>query len=87
MIRVTLELISQRTGEVTHLGTVTLVNDGRLSKMTNGARANYYVRLSERADPQSSWRVGHVPNFPRRRLGAYDLLFQALRDTVGKRNP
>lgn len=50
------------------------------------ARGNYVVRLSIKGQPERIWKQGRVINFPRRKLGAYDLLYRALKDTVGERN-
>jgi hypothetical protein len=34
---------------------------------------------------RGAWRRGRVEHFPRHRLGPWDLLYRALKDTVGKR--
>lgn len=52
------------------------------------AIGNYSVQLmrsSERATP-GVWRSGSVRDFPRKKLSVYDLLFCALRATIGYRN-
>ena len=82
MIVVTVELLSAVTGARTHLGTAVIANDGR-GTVTSG---NYDVRLSKRGRPADIWRRGRVEGFPRKRLGAWDLLYRALRATVGGRN-
>jgi hypothetical protein len=88
VIRVTVELISAvHPARSRVLGIAEIANDGETSRASHGARGSYTVRLSKRA-PQTShtWRRGRVENFPRRRLGAWDLLYRALRATVGERN-
>lgn len=87
MIRVTVELISARTGEISHLGTAIITNDGTRSVESKGTRGDYLVTLSQRGRPETLWRKGWVRDFPRQRLGAFDLLYRALRATVGDRNP
>lgn len=82
MIRITIELLPK--GDETkkrHLGTAEIANIG--GSLTSG---NYAVKLSKWGNPKSTWRSGSVEDFPRQRLGAWDLLYRALRNTVGKRN-
>lgn len=82
MLRITVELLP--LGDETrarHLGTAIIANDATGSR----ARGNYTVRLSKRGQPKSVWRRGRVEGFPRQRLGAWDLLYLALRATVGDR--
>jgi len=88
MIRVTMELISARTGETELLGIAEICNDG------NGSQSigHYVAKLGKRGRPvlqdgRQIWRHGRVLNFPRLRLGAWDLLYRCLRSAVGDRNP
>lgn len=84
MIRITVELIpSLNPDQVQHLGTAIIANDGS-GTLTSG---NYTVRLSRRGAPLSVQHRGRVERFPRQRLGAWDLLYRALKATVGDRNP
>lgn len=82
MIRVTVELIPLGFLRPVHLGTADIINDG---SGTRGS-GNYTVRLSRRGQPTSIWKTGTVHGFPRLRMGAWDLLFRALREIVGGRN-
>lgn len=68
-----------------HLGTATIANDLSGTQDTG----NYHVMLSKAGRPKETWRRGRVEAFPRlsRRLGVWDLLYRALRDSVGERNP
>lgn len=83
MIRITVELVPYSAPhKPRHLGTAVIYNDGT-GTATVG---NYRVGLSKRGRPRSVWKEGRVRGFPRKRLGAWDLLFRALLTTVGKRN-
>ena len=83
MIRVTIELLPHGIeSKKCHLGTMTIANDGS-GDIENG---NYHVALSKWGRPNESWKQGIVKNFPRRRLGPYDLIYQALRNIIGNRN-
>ncbi len=86
MIRVTVQLCpggdesNPRT-----LGVAYIHNEGTGSADIG----NYGVRLMkspEYAKSTGVWRKGGVRGFPRKRLGPWDLLFRALRATVGDRN-
>lgn len=50
----------------------------------SATRGNYTTRLVN--SQGRLFRAGAVKNFPRKRLNAFDLLFRALRETVGSRN-
>lgn len=84
MIRITVELVSAiHPSRSKILGVAEIANDGT----GDSSVGNYTVRLSKRGRAISqTWREGRVLNFPRGRLGAWDLLYQALRACVGRRN-
>lgn len=65
-----------------HLGTAKIAND--LSG--DEEIGNYRVTLSKWGRPNQVWKTGRIERFPRRALGPWDLLFLALRATVGGRN-
>ncbi len=68
------------------LGEMRIANDGAGTH----ARGDYDVVLmkGERlAKRPGLWRRTRVVNFPRSRLGVYDLIFRALAASVGARNP
>lgn len=93
MIRITIELLpGGDESKARPLGAIGIANDGTGTK----ALGNYDVVLLH-SNGKEAWRTGRVEGFPRdgrlvntgeggRRLGAYDLLYRALRATVGKRN-
>lgn len=56
------------------LGKVIIVNNGE-GTLTHG---DYNVIMLTRHNPPRVWRRGKIENFPRQRLGAYDLLLRAL---------
>jgi hypothetical protein len=67
------------------LGTAYIANDISGDRTTG----NYNYRLMkspEYAKRPGVWKRGRVENFPRQRLGPWDLLFRALRDSVEYRN-
>ncbi len=82
MLRVTIELLPHGSeAHKRHLGTIEIANTGGTS-----TQGNYRARLSKRGKPNQIWKAGEVINFPRKRLGAYDLLYRALEAAVGERN-
>ena len=89
MVRVTVELLpfgreNDEKGKsiIKHLGTCRIVNDGTRSH----DRGNYKVTLSTFHSPKQVWKKGEVKDFLRIERGPWDLLYLALKDTVGKRN-
>ena len=82
MIRVTIELISARTGKTRHLGTALIANDGTGTKEV----CDYNFSLSKWGKPGQAWKKGRVTGFQRLKHGAYDLLYLALRAAVGSRH-
>ncbi len=83
MLRITIELLPKgRLDKARHLGTGYISNDGTGA----GGIGNYDVTLSQRGRPGCVWKRGRVIGFPRKRLGAWDLLFRVLQVTVGNRN-
>lgn len=88
MLRITVELVSARTGETKLLGVGTIANDGNRSAETEGKRGAYAASFSKWAPKENEvWVSGKVPDFDRLKRGPWDLLFVALRAAVGKRNP
>ena len=85
MIRITVELISANGAERDRvLGVAEIANEGTGTREV----ANYRVSLSKWAPKQGeTWKRGEVRGFPRLRLGVWDLLYCALREIVGGRNP
>lgn len=81
MVKITVELVSARTGQTKVLGTAIIANTGEGDESTG----NYSVTLN--GWNRKAWRRGKVLGFPRKRLGPWDLVFRALRETVGSRNP
>lgn len=56
------------------------------------ARGNYGANISKVAHFKALngggwWKQGKITDFPRTRLGVWDLLYRALRELVGERNP
>jgi hypothetical protein len=82
VIRVTVELLSARDGHSEILGVGYISNDGTGTT----ARGNYDVRLMRRGQDNILRETGRVEDFPRKRLLGWDLLYRALRATVGERN-
>lgn len=72
------------------LGRIEIVNDVKTT-MKDRSLGSYIVKLfksaSQGAKSPGIWRRGRVENFPRKRLGNYDLLYRALATLVGERNP
>ena len=85
MLRVTIDLLpSGDESRKRTLGVVEIAND-----LTGDIEfGNYDVRLMKSlvGKHTQTWKRGRVEGFPRERLGPYDLLYRALRATVGGRN-
>ncbi len=64
-----------------HLYTINIGNDGTGTP----TRGNYRAALS-RKGAKSVWKSCEVKNFPRKKLGVYDLLYRVLKKVVGNRN-
>lgn len=82
MIRVMVELIRAGDGEVMHIGTAIIAND-ETGDMNFG---NYSATFSQLGKPDRVWKFGNVKGFPREEREVWDLLYLALRTTVGSRN-
>ncbi len=82
MIRVTVELVSARTGLITHLGSATISNDGSGTPVLG----NYGFKFFKRGKARQIWKVGAIRGFPRKRLLVWDLLYLVLKEVVGQRN-
>jgi hypothetical protein len=83
MIRVTIELVPHGIeARKRHLGTILIANDAT-GTLTRG---NYRATLSQSGQPKRIWKSVHLTDFPRKALGAYDLLYRVLNATVSKRN-
>jgi len=65
-----------------HLGIAVIANDAT-GTPTIG---NYRVVFSKAGRPKAEWRRAAVSGFPRKRLGAWDLLYRCLKVAVGDRN-
>lgn len=66
------------------LGVAKIRNTGESGSLVFG---DYEVELKKWGPSGRRWRKGTVTRFPRLRLGPWDLLYRALRDCVGTRNP
>lgn len=88
MIRVTVELVSAiNPARSKVLGVAVISNDGEKTAV-KPARGNYNFALSMRAPfTNRVWKSGSIEEFPRKRLGGWDLLYRVLRAAVGERNP
>lgn len=83
MLRITVELVPY--GDETrkrHLGTCEIANDASGTP----TRGNYNIAFLQRGNARRVWKKTRVEDFPRTRLGAWDLLFRALQTIVGSRN-
>jgi len=88
MLKVIIELVPGGDEEKSRvLGVATISNDLVESSETNGRLGSYLVRLSKWAPNQNQiWKKGKVEGFDRKRKGPWDLLYVALRNTIGGRN-
>ena len=83
-IRIELWPYGDRT-QARAIGEAFIANDGSGSS----TRGSYDVRLMkspEYAKQPGLWKRGRIEEFPRQRLGPWDLLFRALRACVADRN-
>lgn len=75
MIRVTVELISARTGVTSEIGCMYLSNEGN---STDPKRGNYVVQVCRRGSRRDIQRRGRVENFPRKSYSIWRLVVRAL---------
>ncbi len=89
MIRVTVELCpGGDQSKPRLLGIALIANNVRDTVESGGARGTYLALFSKWAPKQDeTWKRGRVTGFDRVKRGAWDLLYLALRDAVGDRNP
>lgn len=90
MLRCTIELIPG--GIETHpgkkvLGVVEIANISELADISNYRVIAFKKPPASNPAQRTVWKTGYVLAFPRKRLGAYDLLYRALGKLVGDRNP
>ena len=82
MLRITIELVPlgiESRAKV--IATGTIANTGTGSPTCG----DYRIELRDAAGRK--WKRGHIEDFPRKRLLAWDLLYRALTELVGNRNP
>ena len=81
MLRVTIEFVPYGDESKAHvLHTAAISNDG----VGTPERGNYRYTLNSKQ--QRAWRKGRIKEFPRLRLGAWDLLYRVLAQAVSLRN-
>ena len=81
MLRITVELVPWGVeSRARIIATGTIANTG----MGTPTRGDYRIELRDAAGRK--WKTGHIENFPRKRLLAWDLLYRALGKVVGGRN-
>lgn len=79
MIRVTIELLSARTGRRTTLGVMDISNDGSLSDGSGDSpRGCYNARMYRRGSWSTVQRTGRVEDWPRRSKTVWQLLHKML---------
>lgn len=70
------------------LGRVEIANTGTGSPTVGNYVVQLFKSAAQGARRPGVWKRGRVEGFPRKRLGAYDLLFRALAAVLGsQRNP
>ena len=82
MLRITIELVPlgmESRAKVIATGTIANTGTG------TPTCGDYRIELRDAAGRK--WICGHIEGFPRTRLLAWDLLYRALRERVGNRNP
>lgn len=81
MIRVTIDLLPYGSDiSIRNLGTIEIANDDTGTDQWG----NYAVKLIKPSG--RGWRIGRVEHFPRLVLSATDLVYRALKNTIGDRN-
>lgn len=87
MLKITIELVPFGIKNASRkIGEIEIGNDGTSKDKDIG---NYVVKLHkspEYAKKPGIWKKGFVKNFPRKKLGPYDLLYRALKACVSNRN-
>ena len=73
MIRITIDLVSARTGETTRIGCAVIRNDGTGTR----TRGNYDVMFGSKR--KSAWRTAHVVDYPRLSKNVWYPVYRALK--------
>lgn len=77
MIKVTVELVSSRTGKISLLGVAMIANDGASQ---SSSRGNYDAEF--RLKRKRIWRKGRVTGYPRHSLNVWYLIHRLLGDAL-----
>lgn len=74
--------------DVETLGTAVIGNDlsGTLYRGNYNVYLGRFHEIATNKVMKRPWQTGRVEDFPRRSLGPWDLLYRALKETVGGRN-
>lgn len=83
MLEVTITFRHSVTGKTANIANAIIANDGTGDK----SLGNYKVVLYETRGVKEIRTEGRVVDFPRLKLGPWDLLYRALRETVGEKSP
>lgn len=67
------------------LGVAYIKNNGFGSEINQNI-GDYYVEITKKNSETHIFKQGKVLNFPRKKLGVWDLLYRALKEIVGDRN-
>jgi len=81
MIKITVDFVKWGIGKPEELSVMTIANDGTGTK----TRGNYTYKITQKRTGVL-WKSGRIDDFPRKRLGHWDLIFRCLKDAIGDRN-
>lgn len=83
MLRITVELLPYGREDLKEcLGIAKIWNDGTGTLY----KGNYKSTFSQRGRLNRIWKTCEIKDFPRQRLGIWDLLYRSLEEIVGNRN-
>lgn len=68
--------------EAETVGVMQIVND----KSGSYGRGDYDTRILKWGQVNESWKEGRIKDFPRAKLGHWDLVYRALKSMIGYRN-
>ena len=73
MIRITVELVSARTGETTRIASATIANEGTGTRTRGNYNADFLLKR------RRVWRTSRIVDYPRQSKNVWYLIYRALK--------
>lgn len=89
MIRITIEMVPLGNEKRAYVMARGIIGNDSSGSVARGSYNAAISRVSHRRPLNTGgwWKIAKIEDFPRTRLSVWDLLYRALRELVGERNP